>query len=282
MSNPNIFPLPTIESAGVPGNGTSEVQTVTITAFGACVLGLNFKGARAYVTFTGAEDNTAIGVAVLAALVALWTIGASNVTVASTGTTDRAIAITFAAALGKLNVDAIIATLTGGSPVSATLTTALTGSNNDLKFTAVTGGTGGNAITVTYVDPAANSHALVISVLGSAITSTLATDSGGTITSTGATVKAALIAAAPAAALIGVALAAGNDGTGLVTAMNATALTGGLAAPAAANVTTTPGVTATGRGQGGPGQQCIDITNKIPYINQGTSIAPTWVKVSAT
>lgn len=111
--------------------------------------------------------------------------------------------------------------------VKATLSTALTGSNNDLDYTAVAYGTGGNSITIAYVDPAGNNQALAVSVATNAISVSLATDGGGAITSTAAQVKAAIEASAAAAALVTVANKSGNDGTGVVTALTATALSGG-------------------------------------------------------
>lgn len=97
--------------------------------------------------------------------------------------------------------------------------TGLTGSNNDLVFTAKNPGTT-PTVRITYVDPAANSAALSVTVSGSDITVNLATNGSGTITSTAALVKAAIEAKAEAAALITVANAPSNDGTGVVTAMS--------------------------------------------------------------
>lgn len=51
-----------------------------------------------------------------------------------------------------------------GGLVSATLTTALAGADNDLLFTAKVGGSGGNAITVRYTDPVGNNQALAVTV----------------------------------------------------------------------------------------------------------------------
>jgi hypothetical protein len=50
------------------------------------------------------------------------------------------------------------------------------------------------------------------------------------------------------------------------------------AAPTVAVANTTPGVTATARGQG-PGALLSDVTNGIAYINTGTALSPTWTKV---
>ena len=100
-----------LRSAGVPSNGTSAVQTVTLSAFDACVLTLSFDGFTAVVTFDGEEDNTAIDNAVTAALEALPSVGVGGVSVAVTGTTNRAIAITFTGNLAKKAVGAVTAAL---------------------------------------------------------------------------------------------------------------------------------------------------------------------------
>lgn len=117
---------------------------------------------------------------------------------------------------------------------AATLSTNLTGAQNDLTFTARSKGATGNDITVRYLDPAGNNQALAVSVLANAITVSLATDGGGAITSTAALVRAAINDSATASALISAANKAANDGTGVVTAMAATALAAG------AGVVTTP------------------------------------------
>ncbi len=98
-------------SAGAPSNGTSAVQTVTLSAFDACVLTLGFDGFTAVLSFNGEEDNTAIDNAVTAALEALPSIGVGGVSVAVTGTTNRAIAITFTGDLAKKSVGAVTAAL---------------------------------------------------------------------------------------------------------------------------------------------------------------------------
>lgn len=113
-------------------------------------------------------------------------------------------------------------------PTKASLSTALTGTNNDLTLTAVANGTAGNSITLALIDPSANDAALGVVVTGTDIVVNLATNGGGTITSTAAQVKAAIEADEDAAALVTVANKTGNDGTGVVTALAETALTGGL------------------------------------------------------
>ena len=119
------------------------------------------------------------------------------------------------------------ATGNGSVEASATLSTNLTGANNDLTFTAVTSGAAANSITIRYVDPAAAGAALSVSVSGNAITVNLATDGSSVITSTAAEIDAAIDALPAAAALVTPANKAANDGSGVVTAMSATALAGG-------------------------------------------------------
>src|SRR5882724_1171641 len=116
--------------------------------------------------------------------------------------------------------------LKGIIPV-ATLTTALAGANNDLKYSSVSSGVAGNSTTIRYVDPAAANAPLSISVTGQAITVNLATDGSSVITSTSAQIAAAIAANPQAAALVTVANAGADTGAGVVIAMAATPLTGG-------------------------------------------------------
>jgi len=108
----------------------------------------------------------------------------------------------------------------------ATLETDLAGDNNDLKFTSKLKGRFGNAIKVEYVDPDAASAELGVTVSGTTISVSLATDVNKDITSTAALVKAAIEATPAAAALVTVANKDANTG-GVVTAMAATALADG-------------------------------------------------------
>lgn len=119
-----------------------------------------------------------------------------------------------------------IANVTPVSPVAAALSTNLTGTNNDLVFTAKTAGVVGNAITIAYVDPGVETATETVTVSGSAITVTLRSVSS--VLSTAAQVKAAIEANTTANALVSIANKAGNDGTGNVIAMSAAALTGGV------------------------------------------------------
>ena len=110
--------------------------------------------------------------------------------------------------------------------VAASLTTALTGTNNDLVFTSKFQGVQGNTTRIRYV-VAGNNTPLTIAVSGQDITVNVATDGGGLATSTAAQVMAAVNADASAKKLVTASLAAGNDGTGVVTALAYTNLTGG-------------------------------------------------------
>lgn len=112
----------------------------------------------------------------------------------------------------------------------ATLTTELTGDNNDLKYTSKLNGALGNAITVEYVDPDGANAELAVSVDGTAITVSLATGATKAITTTASDIATAIAAHAEANALVAVANAGLDTGVGTVTEMAATALTGGKGA----------------------------------------------------
>jgi hypothetical protein len=120
--------------------------------------------------------------------------------------------------------------LGGGDSAStaASLTTALTGTNNDLVLTSLLDGRLGNAVSIRYVSPGTNNAALSVSVTGRAITVNLATNGSAAITSTAAQVLAAIEASTAASAMIVGANAGGNNGSGVVTALSATFFTGGL------------------------------------------------------
>lgn len=95
--------------------------------------------------------------------------------------------------------------------------------NNAIAVTAAAAGLPGNLISVALVDPGAVSQPLGVTVVGNAITVSLATDVGGAILSTAAEVIAAL----DAEALVSAANGDGSDGTGVAAVAKATALTGG-------------------------------------------------------
>ena len=109
--------------------------------------------------------------------------------------------------------------------IASSLTTALTGANNDIVFTARTGGVVGNGITIKYTDPG-TTHTLSVAVSGTDIVITLGYATGAII-STAAGIKTLIDNDADTVVLVSVANATGNVGTGVVTAMTETALTGG-------------------------------------------------------
>ena len=119
----------------------------------------------------------------------------------------------------------------GGRQISghkhrAFLVTALAGTNNDLKFTAVTAGTQGNSIRVRYVVAGASTPLTVVTSAKD-ITVNVATNGSSAAISTAAQVRTALLADTAAARLIEVENATGNDGTGVVAALGYTNLAGG-------------------------------------------------------
>lgn len=129
-----------------------------------------------------------------------------------------------------VTVAAVSALAIGAADTStaATMTTALTGANNDLLYTAATAGDDGNHITVEYRDPAAASQSLSVDVQGTTILVMLATDGGSVITSTASSIDSAIAGNTDADALVAVTNAPANSGAGVVTAMDPTSLTGGL------------------------------------------------------
>lgn len=148
----------------------------------------------------------------------------------------------------------------------AVLTINPTGDDNGLIFTAVAYGAPGNDISIEYLDPAANDAALAVSVLGTKISVSLATGSGGAITSTAADVLAAIEASAAASDLVTGAImtadsGVADDGSGIVTAMALAPLVDG--AGIGVNVA-------------GIGSRYTDTTNGKIYINGGTKAVPVW------
>lgn len=116
--------------------------------------------------------------------------------------------------------------VTNAATTAAALTTALTGSDNDLVFTAKAGGSWGNAIQVAYIDPGGVSADPSVVVEGFLITVNLGR-AASAINTTAARVQSLVESNVDASKLVSVANAGSNDGSGLVTAMTATALTGG-------------------------------------------------------
>lgn len=117
--------------------------------------------------------------------------------------------------------------------VKAYRVTGSVAANNAIRWTAKSAGAAGNSTTVRLVDPAGNSQSLGVSVTGAAITVNLATNGGGTITSTATAVRAAIAGDTDANALVDVANEGASSGAGVVAAVAVGNLTYGGAALAA-------------------------------------------------
>jgi len=150
--------------------------------------------------------------------------------------------------------------------VQATLDVNPTGDDNGLTFTAVAFGEDGNAITIAYVDPAANDAELGVVVTGTDIVVNLATGEAGAITSTAADVLAAIEAEPAADALVVPTIlttdsGTEDDGSGVVTAMAEAPLADGAGF---------------GVGDAMTGAVYVDTTAGKLYINGGGEDEPTW------
>lgn len=128
--------------------------------------------------------------------------------------------------------------------VRASLTTSLTGDNNDLTFTSKVTGLAGTYIRVKLTNPAAPTASTTAAVTGTGtsgdpyVIDVTLSYAGSAITATADDVAAAIVASTAANALVKVANATANDGTGVVTALTATALSGGINGSSAAPLTT--------------------------------------------
>ena len=118
--------------------------------------------------------------------------------------------------------------------VAATLTTNLTGDNNDLVYTAKTKGAAGNNIKIKYTDPGEETEACVATLSGSGtatdpyiIDVTLKHDVSS-ITATAKDVKEAVEANEDADKLVEIDNANTDNGTGTVTELPATPLANGV------------------------------------------------------
>lgn len=109
----------------------------------------------------------------------------------------------------------------------ATLTTALSGTNNDLTLLAKTPGTAANSIRLRIVVAGASTP-LSVSVASNDITVNSATSAGSAATSTAKQVIDAINAHAAASALVWAQNEQSSDGTGVVTALGYTNLSGAV------------------------------------------------------
>ncbi len=106
------------------------------------------------------------------------------------------------------------------------VTTALTGTNNDLVIRSVHAGPKGNSYSVVFAVAGTNTP-LSVSRSGNVVTVNVATNGAGAATSTATQVRDAINASDEAKHLVRAELAPANDGTGVVTALASTPLAGG-------------------------------------------------------
>ena len=115
---------------------------------------------------------------------------------------------------------------TYGLQPRGSVTTALTGTNNDLVIRSGHAGAKGNSYSVVLVVSGANTP-LSVTRSGNVVTVNVATNGSSVATSTAAQVRDAINASDEAKHLVRAELAPGNDGTGVVTALASTPLAGG-------------------------------------------------------
>ena len=132
---------------------------------------------------------------------------------------------------GLVNVPAPASANLSGGGGGAALTVYCANANSDITYTAVSGGTAGNNISIEYVDLGLANQPLGIVVDDSnpddiTITVNLATDDTLAITSTASDIAAAISTNTDAALLVSA--SAEGDGAGIVDASFSTNLTGGV------------------------------------------------------
>lgn len=134
-------------------------------------------------------------------------------------------------------IDFVLATSNTTVPVSATLETDLVGVNNDLVFTAKELGTQGNNISIEYIHAGISKPLTIETIVSSidlvqnydvAIKITLATNAGGSVTSTATQIKTLIDSSSAANKWITVEHKGADTGAGTVVVMDRTFLTGGV------------------------------------------------------
>ena len=193
----------TAAAAGAAGDTVS----IALADPGGANQALSIAVAGRAITVSLATDGGGAVTTTGALLVAYWTAG--------TGAAARALA-------GIANA----AGSTGASVLAAVARTALAGGSE----ARAAGGAAGNAISLEIVRPNAAASALTVTVDGTAIAVSLATDAAGEPTTTGVGLIAAWAAQAAAAAraLATIAPAAGSTGADAVSPIARTRLAGGL------------------------------------------------------
>lgn len=112
--------------------------------------------------------------------------------------------------------------------IAATLTTALAGADNDVKYTSKELGPGGNSVRIAYINPGGTVGRTIV-VAGKDVTVNLAVTAGAiNATETAASIVASINADAAASKVVSAAVKVGDSGLGVVIAMALTNLTGGV------------------------------------------------------
>lgn len=274
------------QNAGAPSDGTSEVQTLTIS--GSPTGGtfkLTFDGhTTAAITWVG-NDDAALIAAIDAALEALPNIGTGGVTVADGTLTNGVgtVTITFGGNLAKLVVPTI--TVANNSLVDATpatiavveTTPGSTGVNEVQTLTIAAGPPTGGTFTLTFdgetttaIEWSATNNTLLANI--DAALEALSNIGAGEIACAATTLTAGV-----GALTITFSGTLAETDVALITVAN-NSLTGNSGTVAVAE--TTPGVTATARGAS-IGATLHDTTNGKLYVNAGTALEPTWTVAGA-
>jgi hypothetical protein len=110
---------------------------------------------------------------------------------------------------------------------AAAVTTAMTGTNNDITITADTAGTIGNGYSIELLAGSGTTQALSVTTSDNLKFSVTLARAADAISTTATQLVAALNAYAPFAALMTAAVKSGDNGSGVVTALAETDLTGG-------------------------------------------------------
>ena len=211
------------QAASLVANGTVESGAVTITAD---ETGPDGNGISVALVVVGAATaNELVAVDGNAITVTLRSAGSSDLSTSTAATVAAAIN-------GDAAAGALVTAVAGGGGtgrVAAADRAFLAGGANGRD----TRGAAGNAVTLEIVRPNQASQALTVTVDGTAITVSLATDATGAVTTTAAELVTAWAAAlnAAARALLAIAATGASTGADAVSPLARTPLAGGLDEP---------------------------------------------------
>lgn len=169
----------------------------------------------------------------------------------------------------------------GAGIVTAMPQTFLSNYDTSVTFTAVTQGAYGNTITVSYIYSGGPLTSLSVSVTGTAIAFTLATDASSQIITTGTEIVALVASTASVLALVNAAVTSGYTGSDYVSAVSATNLAGGaVASLSGINPLGTGGVTKAGPNSYAAQNIQIAVTPAVSYASW--IVYPSGAKAFAT